>query len=170
MELFGKLAGSVSLTEALLEDRFSGVEYATKPGFVFDIFALLAYFQAEEGFTESQSILQEARNRRGAGLSQYHRPGRSHLDGGTRTGPSHLARDAARHADLPVQIAETTGDRVISAAQIIAVLRRVLHIGIASISIGELLSGFRAGKREKESRQELGKFLDSPRVTHSHGG
>ena len=50
-------------------------------------------------------------------------------------------------------------------AEIIAVLRRVSHIGIASISIGELLSGFRAGKREKESRQELGKFLDSPRVT-----
>ncbi len=50
-------------------------------------------------------------------------------------------------------------------AEIIAVLRQVSHIGISSISIGELLSGFRAGNREKENRQELGIFLDSPRVT-----
>jgi tRNA(fMet)-specific endonuclease VapC len=50
-------------------------------------------------------------------------------------------------------------------AEIVAVLRQVSHIGIASISIGELLSGFREGSREKENRQELGKFLDSPRVT-----
>jgi tRNA(fMet)-specific endonuclease VapC len=50
-------------------------------------------------------------------------------------------------------------------AEIVAILRQVSHIGISSISIGELLSGFRAGNREKENRQELGIFLDSPRVT-----
>jgi hypothetical protein len=37
-------------------------------------------------------------------------------------------------------------------AEIVAVLRQVSHIGISSISIGELLSGFRAGNREKENR------------------
>ncbi len=47
----------------------------------------------------------------------------------------------------------------------ITTLRYVSHIGITSISIGELLSGFKAGKREKENRKELGEFLDSPRVT-----
>ena len=45
-----------------------------------------------------------------------------------------------------------------------AVLRQVSHVGITAISIGELLSGFSAGNREKENREELGAFLDSPRV------
>ena len=44
-------------------------------------------------------------------------------------------------------------------------LRQVSHIGISVISIGELLSGFRSGIRIKENREELGQFLDSPRVT-----
>lgn len=48
---------------------------------------------------------------------------------------------------------------------VISVVQHVNHIGITSISLGELLSGFRAGKREKENRQELGLFLDSPRVS-----
>lgn len=43
-------------------------------------------------------------------------------------------------------------------------LRQVSYIGISVISIGELLSGFRAGNRVKENRNELGQFLDSPRV------
>ncbi len=43
-------------------------------------------------------------------------------------------------------------------------LRQVSHIGISIISIGELLSGFRVGNRMKENRDELGQFLDSPRV------
>jgi tRNA(fMet)-specific endonuclease VapC len=43
-------------------------------------------------------------------------------------------------------------------------LQQVSHIGISIISIGELLSGFRAGNRIKENRDELGQFLDSPRV------
>lgn len=47
---------------------------------------------------------------------------------------------------------------------VVAVLREVSHIGITAISIGELLSGFKAGNRERENRRELGVFLDSPRV------
>ncbi len=45
------------------------------------------------------------------------------------------------------------------------VLRQVSHIGISVISIGELLSGFRAGNKINENREELEQFLDSPRVT-----
>ena len=49
-------------------------------------------------------------------------------------------------------------------ADVIAILRQVSHIGFSAISIGELLSGFKGGRREKENRQELVTFLDSPRV------
>jgi tRNA(fMet)-specific endonuclease VapC len=49
--------------------------------------------------------------------------------------------------------------------EIVKVLRRVSHIGVSAVSIGELLSGFKGGNREKENRKELGIFLDSPRVT-----
>jgi len=49
-------------------------------------------------------------------------------------------------------------------ADLIDVLRQVSHIGISSISIGELLSGFKGGSRKKENKKELGQFLDSPRV------
>ena len=48
------------------------------------------------------------------------------------------------------------------------VLQRVSHIGITAISIGELLSGFSAGKRENKNREELAIFLDSPRVRIYH--
>ena len=47
---------------------------------------------------------------------------------------------------------------------VVAVMRQVSHIGITVISMGELLSGFKAGNREKENRREFGMFLDSPRV------
>ncbi|MEA3467310.1 MAG: type II toxin-antitoxin system VapC family toxin [Thermodesulfobacteriota bacterium] len=47
---------------------------------------------------------------------------------------------------------------------IVNVLRHVSHIGISAISIGELFSGFKAGNKENKNRQELGIFLDSPRV------
>lgn len=43
-------------------------------------------------------------------------------------------------------------------------LKKSRLIGISSVSIGELLSGFKGGKREKENRRELAEFLDSPRV------
>jgi len=50
-------------------------------------------------------------------------------------------------------------------ADIVRVLRRVSNLGITAISIGELLSGFKAGNRERENREEFAIFLDSPRVT-----
>lgn len=48
--------------------------------------------------------------------------------------------------------------------RVLDVLRQASHIGITSISIGELFSGFSAGKRLKANREELNIFLDSPRV------
>ncbi|MBT3177659.1 MAG: type II toxin-antitoxin system VapC family toxin [Desulfobacula sp.] len=43
-------------------------------------------------------------------------------------------------------------------------LRKIDRIGFATISIGELYSGFKGGNSEKENREELNIFLDSPRV------
>ncbi len=51
------------------------------------------------------------------------------------------------------------------APEIVDLLQSVSHIGISVISLGELLSGFRGGNRERENRRELNMFLDSPRVT-----
>ena len=48
---------------------------------------------------------------------------------------------------------------------VIAVLQQADEIGICSISIGELLSGFKAGGQERKNREELEAFLDAPRVT-----
>jgi tRNA(fMet)-specific endonuclease VapC len=50
-------------------------------------------------------------------------------------------------------------------AEIIKTLQQVAQIGISAISIGELLSGFKAGNKELTNRQELNQFLDSARVT-----
>jgi tRNA(fMet)-specific endonuclease VapC len=49
-------------------------------------------------------------------------------------------------------------------ADVIKVLQRAQKIAICSISIGELLSGFKAGSKEKKNRAELEEFLDSPRL------
>ena len=43
-------------------------------------------------------------------------------------------------------------------------LRKIDQIGFSAVSIGELFSGFKAGNRELENREELNIFLDSPRV------
>ncbi len=48
--------------------------------------------------------------------------------------------------------------------EIISRLQRADAIGICAVSIGELLSGFKTGSREKTNRTELEEFLDSPRV------
>lgn len=45
------------------------------------------------------------------------------------------------------------------------ILQKANEIGIAAISIGELLSGFKGGSRERQNREELEEFLDSPRVS-----
>ena len=46
----------------------------------------------------------------------------------------------------------------------VQILRKIDQIGFSAVSIGELLSGFKAGNRELENREELNIFLDSPRV------
>ncbi len=48
---------------------------------------------------------------------------------------------------------------------VVDVLRKQTEIGFSVVSIGELLSGLRGGKKESENRAELEDFLDSPRVT-----
>jgi len=47
----------------------------------------------------------------------------------------------------------------------IEILRRAETIGVSSVVLGELLSGFAAGVREADNRRELNAFLESPRVT-----
>ncbi len=49
-------------------------------------------------------------------------------------------------------------------AETISVLRRAEMIGICTVSIGELLSGFKRGTREHKNRKELEEFLNIPRV------
>ena len=48
--------------------------------------------------------------------------------------------------------------------EVISILQKVNKIGISSVSIGELISGFKGGSKERENRKELETFLDSPRV------
>ncbi len=47
---------------------------------------------------------------------------------------------------------------------IIDVLKTIDKIGISTISIGELFSGFKGGNFEEKNKTELNLFLDSPRV------
>ncbi|MCE2439914.1 MAG: type II toxin-antitoxin system VapC family toxin [Candidatus Latescibacteria bacterium] len=48
---------------------------------------------------------------------------------------------------------------------VVSLLQRASRIAMSSISIGELLSGFKGGVRERENRNELSEFLDAPRVS-----
>lgn len=48
--------------------------------------------------------------------------------------------------------------------EIVDHLRRVAFIGISVVIVGELRSGFKGGRRERENLDELRAFLDSPRV------
>jgi predicted nucleic acid-binding protein len=50
------------------------------------------------------------------------------------------------------------------AADAVEVLQHVHRIGINSIVLGELLSGFAVGAREEKNRRELDRFLASERV------
>jgi len=45
------------------------------------------------------------------------------------------------------------------------ILQKAESISISSISIGELISGFKGGSREAKNREELDIFLSSSRVT-----
>jgi predicted nucleic acid-binding protein len=49
-------------------------------------------------------------------------------------------------------------------ADVVEVLRGANLIAVSAISIGELLSGFKGGRLDKQNRKELAQFLDSPRV------
>ena len=49
-------------------------------------------------------------------------------------------------------------------ADAVNILRRADFIGVNTVILGELLAGFRCGSREDRNRQELDKFLESPRV------
>ncbi|MFH2219894.1 MAG: type II toxin-antitoxin system VapC family toxin [Pseudomonadota bacterium] len=49
-------------------------------------------------------------------------------------------------------------------SDVVEALRNVNDIAVSAISIGELLSGFKGGIREKQNRKELAQFLDAPRV------
>jgi len=44
------------------------------------------------------------------------------------------------------------------------VIRMSEYIGVNTIVLGELYSGFKGGSRESRNRTELAQFLDSPRV------
>ena len=48
--------------------------------------------------------------------------------------------------------------------EVIRILQRAQKISICAITIGELLSGFKAGSKENINKAELEEFLDSPRV------
>lgn len=49
-------------------------------------------------------------------------------------------------------------------AEAVEVLQHAPRIGLNSIVLGELLSGFAVGRREQENRQELERFVVSDRV------
>ena len=53
---------------------------------------------------------------------------------------------------------------LLGTADVVEVLRGANLIAVSAISIGELLSGFKGGRREKQNRKELAQFLDSHRV------
>jgi predicted nucleic acid-binding protein len=44
------------------------------------------------------------------------------------------------------------------------VMRSAEYIGVNTVVLGELYSGFKGGSREGRNRKELAQFLDSPRV------
>jgi tRNA(fMet)-specific endonuclease VapC len=48
---------------------------------------------------------------------------------------------------------------------VVSLLRRASRIVLSSISIGELLSGFKGGIQERKNREELAEFLDTRRVS-----
>ncbi len=64
------------------------------------------------------------------------------------------------HLDTNAYVAFKRGD-----SEAIEILRHARTIGISSIVMGELLSGFAAGTRTADNRRELNDFIDSPRVT-----
>jgi predicted nucleic acid-binding protein len=52
-------------------------------------------------------------------------------------------------------------------ANIVEAIATADSITLPAIVLGELLAGFRAGSREQANREELGRFLASPRVSRA---
>lgn len=48
---------------------------------------------------------------------------------------------------------------------VVDILQKAENIAINTVVLGELLAGFKGGKRETENRRELDQFLDTPRVS-----
>jgi predicted nucleic acid-binding protein len=46
----------------------------------------------------------------------------------------------------------------------IVTLKKAEYIAVNTVILGELLAGFRCGSRERQNREELDLFFDSPRV------
>jgi predicted nucleic acid-binding protein len=89
-----------------------------KPRFVFDSFALLAYFQAEPAALKVKEILKQAQNEEAVVFLSVINLGEI-----TYTVERKLGRDTSQETlhdilTLPVQIAEATLDRVLAAAHI----------------------------------------------------
>jgi tRNA(fMet)-specific endonuclease VapC len=51
-----------------------------------------------------------------------------------------------------------------SDAQLLHLLRESEHIGVSVITLGELLGGFHAGKRQRQNIAELKEFINAGRV------
>lgn len=51
-----------------------------------------------------------------------------------------------------------------SSPAVVEVLQQVDYLGINTVVLGELLSGFTGGSKELRNRKELEEFLNSPRV------
>jgi len=49
-------------------------------------------------------------------------------------------------------------------AEVVNAINRIDVIGISTISLGELLSGFKGSRQQEKHKKELNIFLDSPRV------
>ena len=89
-----------------------------KPHFVFDSFALLAYFQAERGSLKVKAILQEARNDEAVVFLSIINLGEIIYTVECKLGRATSQETLHDMLTLPVQIAEATRDRVLSAAHI----------------------------------------------------
>ena len=64
------------------------------------------------------------------------------------------------HIDTNIYSRAMVGD-----PEVARILRLSDRIYISAVVIGELLSGFKTGTRERRNREQLFRFLDSPRVT-----
>lgn len=62
--------------------------------------------------------------------------------------------------DTSAYSAMRRGDR-----RLLAALREAAEVILTPVVLGELLFGFRKGKRERENRAGLREFVESPRVT-----